>query len=256
MAARRRFRAVSLDLWSTSLIERPGATVRLRDARMDFLQQSLSEGSEGMLTRPAIERAVNRVDEDLRSRGSDPIEVDPGTMVELYARAVSRTPARPLSELARQYSRVGFVSDPPPSNPEAEALIAWLEARGFPVIAISDTARSEASWQEFFRARTRLRFQSVVTSCEVGRAKPDPAIFQAGVRRLSLPPAAILHIGDRWDRDVLGALGAGLGAVLYSGLREPATADQDPLPTAESIARSGALHVRHLDDPALRVLLE
>jgi putative hydrolase of the HAD superfamily len=58
----------------------------------------------------------------------------------------------------------------------------------------------------------------VITSCEVGRAKPDPGIFLEAARRLDVAPSEVLHVGDRWELDVEGARRAGLGAALYRGL--------------------------------------
>ncbi len=50
----------------------------------------------------------------------------------------------------------------------------------------------------------------IVISEEVGFRKPRPEIFRAVVEALDLPPAQILHIGDRLDADVAGAARAGL----------------------------------------------
>ena len=74
-------------------------------------------------------------------------------------------------------------------NPEAIGAIRALNARNVPVIAITNTSRREASWQEFLRSRAGLSFRHVVTSCEVGRCKPHPEIFLEASRRLGLPPA-------------------------------------------------------------------
>jgi len=52
-------------------------------------------------------------------------------------------------------------------------------------------------------------FASVVTSAEVGAAKPDPAVFLAALGRLGVAPRRALHIGDEpGDED--GARAAGM----------------------------------------------
>ena len=56
-------------------------------------------------------------------------------------------------------------------------------------------------------------FAATVFSGDLGVAKPDPAIFLAGVAALQTDPATAVYVGDRWDIDVLGARGAGLPAV-------------------------------------------
>lgn len=57
------------------------------------------------------------------------------------------------------------------------------------------------------------RFPLVVCSAEVGRAKPDPAIFLLACERLGVEPSATAHVGDRLDLDAHGAAGAGLRGV-------------------------------------------
>jgi putative hydrolase of the HAD superfamily len=52
-------------------------------------------------------------------------------------------------------------------------------------------------------------FDAVVTSAEVGAAKPDPAIFLAALRRLDVEPARAVHVGDE-PIDEEGALAAGM----------------------------------------------
>jgi HAD superfamily hydrolase (TIGR01549 family) len=50
---------------------------------------------------------------------------------------------------------------------------------------------------------------------DIGALKPHPAAFQEAARRLGVDPAGVLHIGDREDCDVAGALAAGMRAALY-----------------------------------------
>jgi len=55
-------------------------------------------------------------------------------------------------------------------------------------------------------------FEVVLDSALVGLRKPDPALYTLASRRLALPPAAVLHVGDSWERDVLAARAAGMRA--------------------------------------------
>jgi len=58
------------------------------------------------------------------------------------------------------------------------------------------------------------RFFSVITvSCDVGFAKPSPAIFEHAATKLGVAPENILHVGDSHELDVLGARSAGFQAV-------------------------------------------
>ena len=63
------------------------------------------------------------------------------------------------------------------------------------------------------KAGIRPLIDALVTSRDFGVAKPDPAIYAEGARRLGVPLDATLMVGDRLDTDVAGALRAGIPAV-------------------------------------------
>ena len=94
---------------------------------------------------------------------------------------------------------------------------------------------------------------AVVVSQRVGVIKPHPAIFAAARDALgSPPPGAILHVGDDWAADVVGAKRAGWRAAYLSS--RPA---DSPLPGSERDGQVEAdLELSTLADlePALAVL--
>ncbi|WP_072053037.1 HAD family hydrolase [Hymenobacter terrenus] len=51
---------------------------------------------------------------------------------------------------------------------------------------------------------------ALITSEEVGVAKPDPRIFQVALQRLDSLPEETALVGDNWHVDVVGALGVGI----------------------------------------------
>jgi putative hydrolase of the HAD superfamily len=63
------------------------------------------------------------------------------------------------------------------------------------------------------KAGIRGLIDALVTSRDFGTAKPDPAIYAEGARRLGVPLEETLMVGDRLDTDVAGALKAGIPAV-------------------------------------------
>jgi FMN phosphatase YigB (HAD superfamily) len=69
-------------------------------------------------------------------------------------------------------------------------------------------------------------------SCRTGYAKPDANAFHAVARQYRTAPARMIHIGDDWTCDVLGAVNAGSRAVWISRGR--------PVPD-ETVLRRGAL---------------
>lgn len=64
---------------------------------------------------------------------------------------------------------------------------------------------------------------ALVTSEEIGVAKPDARIFRAALDRLACEPHEAVMIGDAWVQDVLGATGAGIRALWFNrfGLPHP-----------------------------------
>ena len=53
-------------------------------------------------------------------------------------------------------------------------------------------------------------FTATVSARDVGVGKPDARIFHEACRRLGALPHEVLHVGDDWALDVVGAHGAGL----------------------------------------------
>jgi FMN phosphatase YigB (HAD superfamily) len=129
------------------------------------------------------------------------------------------------------YTRA-FVAGIPP-DPATGALLARLARRfrvgilsNWPLAATIDRYAEAAGWMPHLAA--------VVVSERVGTIKPHPAIFRAAEAALARPgatplaPGSILHVGDDWAADVMGAARAGW-RVTYLRAR-PA---DSPLPASE-----------------------
>jgi putative hydrolase of the HAD superfamily len=73
----------------------------------------------------------------------------------------------------------------------------------------------DASLHEMLdRTGLRPHVDVVVSSVEVGFAKPHPGPFQAALAHMGLVPRDALHVGDSVEEDVAGALAAGVTPVL------------------------------------------
>ena len=57
---------------------------------------------------------------------------------------------------------------------------------------------------------------ALVTSEEIGAAKPDGRIFAAALQRVDCTPGDAVMVGDSWTHDVLGAAGAGIAAIWFN----------------------------------------
>ena len=106
------------------------------------------------------------------------------------------------AELTAERFMAAIVFEPVPG---AFAAVRRLEARGLALAVVSNWDCGLADHLE----RLGLRLP-VVTSAEVGSAKPDPAIFRRALALLGVEPGRALHVGDS-PEDELGARAAGMG---------------------------------------------
>ncbi|MDB4929068.1 MAG: putative HAD-hydrolase [Myxococcaceae bacterium] len=90
-----------------------------------------------------------------------------------------------------------------------------LRARGIPVGVISnsegalDLLIAEMGWTD--------DFDVVADSGALGMEKPHRAIFDWTLARLGCDAADVVHVGDSWSADYLGARALGMRAVLFRG---------------------------------------
>lgn len=86
--------------------------------------------------------------------------------------------------------------------PGALDAVAALRARGLALAVV-------ANWDIGLVERLAPLGLEVVTSAEVGAAKPDPAIFAAALARVGVEPERALHVGNE-PADEEGARAAGM----------------------------------------------
>jgi putative hydrolase of the HAD superfamily len=100
-------------------------------------------------------------------------------------------------------------------RPEAVPVIAGLRARGLRIGLVSDcTSELPDAWS---RLPLATLVDAPVFSCVEGTRKPDPRLFQTVADRLSVDPAACVYVGDGGGRELTGASGLGMLAVLLAG---------------------------------------
>jgi FMN phosphatase YigB (HAD superfamily) len=142
------------------------------------------------------------------------------------AAAASRSSADEIAWALETYSSA-FIHGLPP-HPAAGPLLAELAAghdlailSNWPFAATIDLYVEAAGWRPLLRA--------VVVSQRVGVIKPHPTIFDEARRLLGdPPPGAILHVGDDWAADVVGAAAAGWRTAYLTQRPE-----DSPLPSSE-----------------------
>ncbi|WP_419689839.1 HAD family hydrolase [Burkholderia theae] len=121
-------------------------------------------------------------------------------------------------------NRVEFYDDALPA-------LAWLSAR-FPLIAVTNGNADLrlTGGGEFFRETLSAR--------AFGIAKPEPEIFHAAAQALSVSPAELLHVGDDYHLDIVGALNAGLQAAWVVRDPQPEVARETQHPASAHLTLS------------------
>ena len=72
-----------------------------------------------------------------------------------------------------------------------------------------------AAWS---RSPLRPCFDAAIFSCNVGAAKPDPAIYLAACEALGVAPAECLFVGDGGADELRGAAALGMIPVQMTGI--------------------------------------
>jgi putative hydrolase of the HAD superfamily len=94
-------------------------------------------------------------------------------------------------------------------RPEIPRVLAALKKKGMKMGIISNIQSRGQVPGDLCRYGIRDFFNPVVLSCEYGRRKPDPSIFQHAAALMNTAPCSCVHVGDRISRDILGAKRAG-----------------------------------------------
>jgi putative hydrolase of the HAD superfamily len=97
--------------------------------------------------------------------------------------------------------------------PDARETLAAIRQRGLKIGLLSNWDHRLRPVLEELELLPLL--DAVIISCEVGAEKPDPKIFRAAWTALGVSdPAEVIHVGDSYREDVLGATAVGMRAVL------------------------------------------
>jgi putative hydrolase of the HAD superfamily len=103
--------------------------------------------------------------------------------------------------------------------PDVLPALAELRERGIVRVIASNWDCSLPDWLEPTGIPELV--DGVVTSAEVGEAKPSPRVFERALAVARVAPEEALHVGDKVDNDVEGAAAAGVRAVLIQREGEP-----------------------------------
>lgn len=109
--------------------------------------------------------------------------------------------------------------------PGAIDLLRELKTRGMRLGLVTNGV-SETHREKIALLQISEMFDAIFLADEVGMVKPDPLLFAHACRKLDTPPSQSAMVGDRYERDISGAIEAGLYTVWVNvrGERVPAGA--------------------------------
>ncbi len=124
--------------------------------------------------------------------------------------------------------------------PGALDLLGRLKAAGMKLGMVTNGV-SETHREKIALLQLGEHFDAIFLADETGMVKPDPRLFAHACEKLASTPAATAMVGDRYDRDIAGALEAGLFTI-WVNLRDERlpTGARAPDATVSSIAQVGA----------------
>ncbi len=109
-------------------------------------------------------------------------------------------------ELSLLYEIKYYLREP---RPEVPAVLQAIKEMGLRIGCVSNTPSIGQVPHNLTEYGIREYFDPIVLSSEYGRRKPDPSIFYYAARQANLPTGACAFVGDKINRDILGARRAG-----------------------------------------------
>jgi HAD superfamily hydrolase (TIGR01509 family) len=211
-------KAVLFDLWETLIQDRPDRAHPRRVWRIEAVHGVFARHGfdiDFMAIGSALD-ATNVSLTQLHDKGLDVDADGRATMlIEILERQSGlRAPAAAAGELLEVISSMPVDKAPHLAEGAVETLTA-LRALGMATALVSNAGMTTAPNLRLLMRHHGIEelFDVLVFSDELQLAKPDPRIFHAAARGLSVEAADCAFVGDNPHNDVAGALAAGMFAV-------------------------------------------
>ena len=198
-------RAVLLDVLGTLLrMDPPGP--RLRAELADRIGRDVGEAAAEAAFRAEIDHYVEH---HLEGGDPDALERLRERCAEVIRESLGLGPGDRAAVRDAMVAAIRFES-----WPDTRSALEELDLAGLRLVAASNWDCSLPDVLD----RTGLAplLDGVVASAVVGVAKPDPALFEAALEVAGCGPEDAVHVGDSFEKDVLGARAAGIESVLVA----------------------------------------
>jgi putative hydrolase of the HAD superfamily len=144
------------------------------------------------------------------------IDRDPVEIIRKVAHAIDPTIPDELIQVAAE-SRLRRFAASLRTVPESSLeTLAGLKSANIKIGLISNADTTEvAAWPDSPLAPF---FDSTIMSCDVGKKKPDRAIYELSLQQLGLNADDVVFVGDGGSHELLGAKSVGLTTVMMRGI--------------------------------------
>ena len=99
--------------------------------------------------------------------------------------------------------------------PKTIDILIYLKAQGYKLGVIANGITIK-QWEKLVRLNIYQFFDEVITSEEVGYSKPSKEIYEEALKRMKADPEKSIMIGNKFIEDALGAVKAGMSAILVN----------------------------------------
>jgi putative hydrolase of the HAD superfamily len=170
--------------------------------------------SRGIPAEPLVDAYIDQAESFWSNLGSEHLASSMGGLrVRMWTAGLAAVGVddRELGEWAAEaYNR--YRADALEPYPEALPLLAALRAAGRKTALITN-GFAETHRDKIAQLRLDSAFDAILIADEIGMIKPDPRVFLHACELLGVAPGASVMVGDRYERDIIGALEAGLATI-------------------------------------------
>ncbi len=204
-------KAVSFDLWFTILWENDKELEEYQRHRVDALYKGFKK--YGVLKKTDLEEYYN-------STSHIRMYISNYNLIRMLSLMLGLKPKEELVEyITKKYIESTFYWIPYINKEALNVIPVLKDEYRLKLAVLSNTSfSSEALHKLLENIGLDEYFDVIISSSDIEAVKPMKKAFETVSNALSLNPEHILHVGDNYIEDVIGAVNAGLKAILYNGL--------------------------------------